>query len=294
MVKDLLKRRLIAEGYTTHPLIKGYFEFIFDEKEKKSCHKAIYEYFGRIAKDKPETLEEMQPLFEQVYHGCSAGLYDEVDKNVYRDKIGGEPCGYKITQKLGAEGINLSLVRNFFPNEDLSQMPLVSEKRDQSWLLNEAGLALLNIGRPKEAEEPFLTAIKMDIKDTGGKNASVGYQNLAGLQFRTGRLEEGLSSAQKALELAEKAKFEQYISISKAYLAWILYLMGKFEGLKSKPWLYENTPFEGHVRFIDQNWKKVTAHYLDPRIPSTNNASENFAGFFRRHQYGKGLRSKEK
>ncbi|MEW6104178.1 MAG: hypothetical protein AB1630_10295 [bacterium] len=67
-----------------------------------------------------------------------------------------------------------------------------------------------------------------------------------------------------------------------------------FEGLKDKPWLYENTPFEGHIRFIFQNWKRITAHYLDPRIPSTNNACENFAGFFRRHQYGKGLRSKEK
>ncbi|MEW6608042.1 MAG: NB-ARC domain-containing protein [bacterium] len=181
MVKDLVKRRLIAEGYTTHPLIKGYFESIFDEEEKKSCHKAIYEYFGKIAKDKPETLEEMQPLFEQVYHGCSAGLYDEVRKDVYREKIYRMEEWF-ITSKLGAWETNLSLAKTFFPNEDLSQMPLVSKKSAQSWLLNTAGMTLLNTGRPKEAEEPFLTAVQMTIEAKDWKNASIGYQNLADLQ----------------------------------------------------------------------------------------------------------------
>ncbi|MEW6007142.1 MAG: tetratricopeptide repeat protein [bacterium] len=231
MIRNLEKRRLITKGsdntYTTHPLIKGYFEFIFDEEEKKSWHKAIYEYFGNIAKDKPETLEEMQPLFEQVYHGCSAGLYDEVYWPIYVEKIGGEPCGYKITQKLGAWETALSLVRNFFPNEDLSQMPQVSNRSAQSWLLNSAGLALLNIGRPKEAEEPFLTAGQMAIEAKDWKHASGGYLNLADLQFRTGRLERANESAQKALELAEKAKSEEYIVYSKGYLAWILHLVGK-------------------------------------------------------------------
>jgi hypothetical protein len=64
-----------------------------------------------------------------------------------------------------------------------------------------------------------------------------------------------------------------------------------FEGLKSKPYLYENTPFERIIRFIKENIERVTAHYLEPKIPSTNNLCENFVGFFRRDQYGKGLRS---
>ena len=54
---------------------------------------------------------------------------------------------------LGAWETDLSVAKNFFHEGDLSQMPLVSEKRDQSMLLAIAGLALLNTGRPKEAEE---------------------------------------------------------------------------------------------------------------------------------------------
>ncbi|MEW6618409.1 MAG: adenylate/guanylate cyclase domain-containing protein [bacterium] len=232
MLNDLCQRRLITKGsdntYTTHPLIKGYFESIFDKKEKKLTHKAIYEYFGKKAPDKPETLDQMRPLFEQVYHGCSARLYDKVDEDVYWGKIQRREEGF-LVYKLGVWETDLSLVRTFFPDGDLSKMPLVSEKRVRGWLLNEAGLALLNTGRPKEAEELFVRKTNMQIEDKDRKNASAGYQNLADLWFRVGRLKEANESAKKAIEMAEKAESEQYIVISKAYLAWILHLAGKDE-----------------------------------------------------------------
>ncbi|HAW50431.1 TPA: hypothetical protein DCX16_05750, partial [bacterium] len=213
--------------YTTHPLIKGYFESIFDEEEKKACHKTIYEYFGgKIAKDLPETLEKMQPLFEQVYHGCSAELYDEVFYNVYWEKIYRRKK-YFIYHKLGAWETNLSLARSFFPNGNFSQMPLVSKKDAQSWLLNEAGRALLSIGKPKEAKELFIRGINMVIEDNDWKNASRGYQNLVDLQFRTGELEKGFESAKKALEMAEKTNSYRDIRDSKVWLAWILHLLSK-------------------------------------------------------------------
>jgi tetratricopeptide (TPR) repeat protein len=213
------------------------------DKIKRLCHKRIYQYFGEYAPDRPETLEEMQPLFEQVYHGCAAGFYDEVYWPIYVEKIGGQPCEYKIKHKLGAWETNLSLVRTFFPEGDLSQMPLVSEKSDQSWLLNEAGLVLLSIGRPKEGEEPLKAAIDSFLEGNQIAHASVGYQNLAGLQFRTGELESGLESAKKALDAAEKAKFDRYISTSKAYLAWILHLLGKNE--EAGNWFRQADELEG-------------------------------------------------
>jgi tetratricopeptide (TPR) repeat protein len=216
------------KAYATHPLIKGYFESDFDGQNKMWCHKRIYQYFGEFAPAQPETLEEMQPLFEQVYHGCAAGLYDEVCDDVYWEKIY-RRNEYFIYHKLSAWETNLSLAKTFFPEGDLSQMPLVSKKSDQGWLLNEAGLALTNIGRPKEAEEPFLTGLKMAIEAKNRINVSMGYQNLADLQFRTGELESGLESAKRALDAAEKAKFDVYIKDSKAELAWILHHLGKNE-----------------------------------------------------------------
>jgi tetratricopeptide (TPR) repeat protein len=249
MVDNLCDRRLISKGqddtYATHPLVKNYFESIFEEEEKKQCHKRIYQYFGEYAPEQPETLEGMQPLFEQVYHGCAAGLYDEVYWPIYVRKIGGEPCGYKITQKLAAWEINLTLVRTLFPEGDLSQMPLVREKSDQSWLLNAAGLALLSIGRLKEAEEPLKAAIELYIEDNQIAYASVGYLNLTDLQFRSGELESGRESAKKALDAAEKAKSDWDIMSSKAYLAWILLLLGK--GEEAGNWFRQADELEGKI-----------------------------------------------
>ncbi len=245
MVDDLCKRRLISKQsefrlptpdsrlpdssyntYTTHPLIKGYFESIFDNEEKKACHKAIYEYFGKIAKDLPETLEEMQPLFEQVYHGCSAGLYDDVYKDVYKEKIH-RWDKYFIANRLGAWETNLSLIKSFFPNGDLSQKPLVSKKGDEARLLNEAGRALFIIGKPKEAEELFTKKIPGEVECKDWQNAFVGYLTLTDLQFRIGELEKGLESAKKALEMGKNAKSDSCVCASKPRIAWILHLLGK-------------------------------------------------------------------
>jgi tetratricopeptide (TPR) repeat protein len=250
LINGLVDWRLISydetkKSYTTHPLIKGYFESVFDDKDKKLCHKRIYHYFGDYAPEQPETLEEMQPLFEQVYHGCAAGLYDEVFVDVHRWKIF-ELENRLIVRKFGAWEISLSLARNFFPEGDFSQLPLVSKKSDQSWLINEVGLVLLTTGRPKEAEEPFLTVVQMKIEAKDWGNASAGYQNLVLLQFQTGELESGLENAKKALWMSEKATSDINIEsglenakkalwmninmmISKACLARIHHLLGKGE-----------------------------------------------------------------
>ena len=238
LISGLVDWRLISydktkRTYTTHPLLKGYFESDFDEKIKKLCHKHIYQYFGEYAPKRPETLEEMQPLFEQVYHGCSAGLYDEVCYDVYWEKIK-RKNEYFITDRLGAWETDLSLVRTFFPEGDFSQMPFVSEKSHQSLFLNEAGIALLYTGRPKESESLLVRRINLAIEDEVWEAASIGYQNLAELQFLTGEIERALSSAKKALGAAEKAEYDKYIVVSKACLARILHLQGKSEDAGKK------------------------------------------------------------
>jgi tetratricopeptide (TPR) repeat protein len=254
LVNGLVEWRLIAydenkKTYNTHPLIKGYFETDFAEKNKKLCHKRIYQYFGEDAPEKPETLEQMQPLFEQVYHGCAAGFYDEVYWDVYIEKINRTEADF-ITHKLGAWETALSIVKTFFPEGDLSQMPLVSKKSDQSWLLNEAGLALSVTGRPKEAGELLVRKTNMQIEYEDWANASVGYRNLTELQFRIGEIEAGLKSAQKTLDFAEKGEREDYVVYSKAYLGWILYLLGESE--------------EGGKQFseVDELSQKISGHRI--------------------------------
>jgi tetratricopeptide (TPR) repeat protein len=232
-VDGLVDWRLISydeakKSYTTHPLIKGYFESTFEEKDKKLCHKRIYQYFGEDAPERPETLEEMPPLFEQVYHGCAAGLYDKVLRDVYWDRVLREQ-DYYLTYKLSAWQTDLYLLRTFFPNNELSQPPLVSMKSDQSWLLNMAGTDLLATGRPQEAEKLFSTVVKRCTNAKDWTNASRSYLNLAYLQFRIGEIEKALESQKTGLEMAQEACSDYEIRISKAYCAPILHFLGHTE-----------------------------------------------------------------
>jgi tetratricopeptide (TPR) repeat protein len=168
----------------------------------------------------------MLPLFQQVHHGCAADLYDEVYEYILQDKIynGNQRFLVKI---LGAWQTALSVVYPFFPYGDLSKIPLVTDRYDLSWLLNEAGLSLLTTGRPNEAEEIFKRKLEINVNEGQLNPASRGYQNLAELQFRTGRLDGALTSAQKALEFAQKSEHNFFIICSRSYLAWIYHLLGK-------------------------------------------------------------------
>ena len=96
-------------------------------------------------------------------------MFDEV----YYEKIHRRE-EYFIVYKLGAWETDLSLIKNFFSKADLSNMPLVSKKGNQGFLLNEAGLVLFCTGRPKEAEKPFLRAIQMLIDAEDWESASIG------------------------------------------------------------------------------------------------------------------------
>jgi tetratricopeptide (TPR) repeat protein len=232
MVSNLVKLRLINKEsnntYTAHPHIKAFFESVFPSEDKKACHRRIKEYAKTYEIDPANTLEEMSPLIEQVYHGCQAGLYDEVWGDVYRDKINrkGE---FFITHKLGAYEMNLQLIKNFFPSGDLGQDPLVSSKGDKSWLINAAGASLVNTGRPQEAAALYLKGIELYKNASDWKNASVGYLNLTDLEIRIGNIEDSSKSARNALKMAEDAKDQMGQSYSKAYLGYILFLRGDID-----------------------------------------------------------------
>jgi nucleoside phosphorylase/tetratricopeptide (TPR) repeat protein len=229
MVLNLVKLRLINKEsdntYTAHPHIKAFFESVFPAEDKKACHRQIKEYAKTYEINPANTLEDMSPLIEQVYHGCQAGLYDAVWGDVYRDKIVRKD-EFFITYKLGAWETNLQLIKNFFPNGDLGQDPLVSSERDKSWLINAAGVSLVNTGRPQEAVALYLKGIEIDKNARDWKNASVGYQNLTNLEIRIGNIEDSSKSARNALKMAEDAENQQYMSNSKAHLGYILFLRG--------------------------------------------------------------------
>lgn len=233
MKDNLCDRRLISMGqddtYTTHPLIKGYFESIMSEDDRKACHERIYEHIGTYAPEKPETLEEMQPLFEQIYHGCVAGLYDEAWQIYWECISQGE--NYVSLYKFCTYETDLALMREFFPIRDISQEPLVVNPVDKREILAIVGYCIMNLGRLTEAVPIFERKNAIALKSKDWHNASNGYGNLAILYARLGLLVDSVNAASKALSLADSVDNERDTqrdkSFSLAALGWAAHLQGK-------------------------------------------------------------------
>ncbi len=103
-----------------HPLLREYFARQLRIERPgawRASHQRLYEHLYRTTPNKPEpTLEDLQPLYQAVVHGCQAGRQQEVCEKVYRDRIlrGAGKGGFYTTKKIGAFGSDLAAVACFF------------------------------------------------------------------------------------------------------------------------------------------------------------------------------------
>src|SRR6185436_15101536 len=112
-------------------------------------HRRLYEHLKETAKERPETVEDMAPLYAAVVHGCLAGKNQEALEDVFLRRIRRGTEAFSI-HKLGAFGSEVAVLSAFFdpPWERLA--PGLSEA-DGAFVLNEAGFVLRALGRLPEA-----------------------------------------------------------------------------------------------------------------------------------------------
>ncbi|MCK5148185.1 TIR domain-containing protein [bacterium] len=171
-----------------HPLIREHFGQILQEQLPaawKEAHARLYEYYKRLPeKELPDTLEEMEPLFAAVMHGCLAGKHQEALHDVYWNRIKRGNKYYNI-HKLGAIGADLYYLSGFFetlwdkPASDLTDA-------DKAVTLSWAGFALRAVCRLSEAIQPMKAELEMRIKDELWKNAAIAASNLSGVYLTLG------------------------------------------------------------------------------------------------------------
>ena len=189
-----------------HPLIREYFAAVMRETALKAFrkgHSRLYEYYCKQAPEQPDTLREMAPLFYAVYHGCQAGRHQEVLSDVYRNRILRRNEFY-LVKKLGAFGMDLSLLSNFF--ESPRTVPIVSlSPVNQTWVTFSTAYALRALGRLGDAVDPARVSADDAVKRNDWRNASVGYSNLSVLHLRLGNLLQAIEIARRALDLADRS-----------------------------------------------------------------------------------------
>ena len=219
-----------AEGETVdaHPLVREYFGEVLQGENGAAWvegHRRLYAWYAGTAKERPNTVAEMEPLYAAVMHGCRTGLYQEAFNEVFAKRIRRFNEHYS-TKKLGAFGTDLSALAGFF--EELWTRPVTALREDdRSFVLNAAGFALRALGRLPEAVAPMRAGLGMDITAKDWKQAAIQAINLSELHLTLGQMPEAIETARQSVKLADRSGDALVRRVSRTALADALHQTGQ-------------------------------------------------------------------
>lgn len=189
-----------------HPLVREHFGRVLadgDDEAFRAGHARLYEHYAASAPDQPDTLEEMQPLYRAVHHGCRADRRQETFDEVYLRRIRRGNEAYSV-HKLGAFGADLTAVSIFFERTwDRPAVDLREENR--AWLLNTAAFCLRALGRLDEAVQPMEASLEQVKGAEDWKGAATVTSNLSELTLTLGRADDAVGHGESSVELADRS-----------------------------------------------------------------------------------------
>ncbi|XOF34341.1 MAG: hypothetical protein ACL93V_03325 [Candidatus Electrothrix sp. YB6] len=191
-----------------HPLVRQYFGTRLEELHPASwqqAHARLYEYFKALPeKELPDTLEELEPLFAAVRHGCAAGMHQQAVEEVYWPRIQRSGDNY-LCSKLGAFAADLAVVALFFARPWHTPAPALTEA-DKAVVLTWAAFGLRALGRLAEAAEPMQAGLEMQIQQEEWTNAAIAASNLSELLLTIGAVARALAAGQQSVDLADRSE----------------------------------------------------------------------------------------
>jgi TIR domain len=193
-----------------HPLLREYFAKALREKQPegwKAGHKRLYEHLTTTTVDKPApTLEDLQPLYQAIAHGCLAGMQQDACDKVYQARIlrGTGFDGFYSMTNLGAYGADLGAVACFFDPPWAQVSPLLTPPT-KAWLLGEAGRYLGALGRLTESLESMRASLDGGVAQEDWKNAAIRAGNLSELELILGNVEAAIRDAEAGVAHADRS-----------------------------------------------------------------------------------------
>lgn len=190
-----------------HPLLREYFAVQLKTKAPaawKAGHQRLYEHLcANTHEGEAPTLEDLQPLYQAVAHGCQAGLQQKVCEDLYYTRITRGEKKYPM-RKLGAFGSELRAVACFF-DSPWSRVSSTFDEAGQAWLLNQAAFRLRALGRLTEALEPMRAGLEMRIKQRVWKSAAIIAGNLSELEQTLGEVALAERDAAQSVTYADRS-----------------------------------------------------------------------------------------
>ncbi len=241
LLEGLRKIKLIApksshrpDTLDCHPLVREHFgEGLKNGKPEawRAAHGRLYDYYKNLPeKALPDTLEEMEPLFAAVRHGCLAERHQEALEDVYWERIRRKEKAYTV-HLLGAFGADLNCVSSFF--ESLWSIPI--ETLSNLWqadALNWAGFRLRALGRLREAVQPMRAGLEMRIKQENWAEAALEAGNISELLLTMGDLQAAETHAIESVNFSDRSEDDFQMESKRTTVANIYHQMGNLDAAK--------------------------------------------------------------
>jgi len=195
-----------------HPLVRQYFGRRLEELHPASwqrAHARLYEYFKALPeKELPDTLDEMEPLFAAVRHGCAAGMHQEVLFKVYWTRIRRGDKVY-LCKKLCGFDAELSILSHFFIKPWCTPAIELTNNTKEN-LFGWVGHDLRALSRFKEAIQSIQEAIDIAMKEKDWINAAIAKNNLGELLLTIGKVTLGSETARQSVQLADTSLSQEH------------------------------------------------------------------------------------
>jgi class 3 adenylate cyclase len=189
-----------------HPHLREYFARQLRTQQPdtwRAAHRRLYEHLCKHQEGDQPTLEDLQPLYQAVAHGCQAWLQQEALDQVYSRRILRDPEGYSV-HKLGAFGSDLGTVAGFFQTPWKEVSPSLDATAKAS-VLGVASFTLRALGRLREALEPMRAGLHQRIEMHVWKSAATSASNLSELELTLGEVVGAVGDAEQSVTYANRS-----------------------------------------------------------------------------------------
>jgi hypothetical protein len=191
----------------------------------RAAHRRLYEHLCATTKegDQP-TLEDLQPLYQAVAHGCQAGLQQEAWNKVHVGRIwrGDE---YYSQNKLGAFGSELGAMASYFERQWSVVSPHLS-LHEQALLLADTGFTLRAVGRLFEALVPMRAGMEGLARHEDWPQAAASASNLSELELTLGLVSVAVEDAKTSVVYGDQSDVRFWQVSNRATLADALQKLG--------------------------------------------------------------------
>jgi tetratricopeptide (TPR) repeat protein len=190
-----------------HPHLREYFARQLRTQQPdawRAAHRRLYDYLCATTEEGDEpTLEDLQPLYQAVAHGCQAGLQQKACDDVYFARITKRNEHYSW-KKLGSFGADLGAVACFF-EQPWGRVSKTLMDADQAWILSQAAFYLRALGRLAEATELMRTGVESYLKQKHWGLAARVANNLSELELTLGEVTGAVEDAEQSVTYADRS-----------------------------------------------------------------------------------------